>query len=251
MSALKDFRQLEIGHLLILRDMTEQKQAQAKIVEQQQAMAMLHERERLARELHDSLGQVFAFINTQGQTIHRLLDRGDISTAQQYVDRLVEVTRDADMDIRESILGLRATLFEHGFFLILEQYLARFEKNFNIRTELLKPETLGNDVFNPLVEVQLMRILQEALTNVRKHAGADSVRITFTPKDSCIWMTIQDDGQGFDSRTRYGKVDEHVGLRVMQERAEEVGGSVMVHSETGQGTVVEVCMPVKEGGAKQ
>jgi PAS domain S-box-containing protein len=248
-SALKDFRQLDIGYLLMMRDMTEQKLAQAKIVEQQQAMAMLHEREHLARELHDSLGQIFAFINTQGQTIHRLLDRGDISTAQRYVDRLVEVARDADMDIRESILGLRTTLDEQGFLSILEKYLARFEKNFNIRTELIKPEAIGNDYFKPLVEVQLMRILQEALTNVRKHASADSVRITFTLEDHFVRMTVQDDGQGFDSGARFGKVDEHIGLRVMQERAEEVGGNVKVYSEPGHGTVVEVCMPVKERGA--
>ncbi len=247
MSVLKDFRLLEIGHLLILRDVTDQRRAQVKALEQQRALAMLHERERLARELHDSLGQVFAFINTQGQTIQRLLDRGNISTAQKYTDRLVEVAREADLDIRESILGLRAMLFEQGFFPILEQYLTRFEKNFNIHTELSKPEALGNNIFPPLVEVQLLRILQEALTNVRKHANANSVRINFALNDSCVWVTIQDDGQGFDSTAKYGKVDEHVGLRVMQERAEEVGGSMKVHSEPGQGTVVEVCMPVNDG----
>ncbi len=248
-SPLKDFRQLDIGCLLMLRDVTEQKKIQAKIVEQQRALAMLHERERLARELHDSLGQVFAFINTQGQTIQRLLGRGNISTAQIYADRLVEVARDADMDIRESILGLRATLFEQRFFSILEQYLARFEKNFNIRAELSKPGTIGDDTFKPLVEVQLLRILQEALTNVRKHANANSVRITFALNDSCVWVTIHDDGQGFDPAGRHENVDEHVGLRVMQERAEEVGGSMRVHSEPGQGTVVEVCIPVNEGAA--
>ena len=245
-SALKDFRGLEMGRLVLLRDVTERRQAQAKLVEQQRALALLRERERLARELHDSLGQVFAFVNTQGQTIRRLLNRGDISTAQKYVDRLVDVARDADMDIRESILGLRTTLYEQGFFPALFQYLARYEKNCNIHAELMKPEALGEGTFEPLMEVQLLRIIQEALTNVRKHANADSVRIAFTLKGRCIWVTIQDDGQGFDSGTRLGKIDEHVGLRVMQERAEEVGGSIRVQSESGQGTVVEVCMPVKE-----
>ena len=247
MSVLKDFRQLEIGHLLMLRDVTEQRHAQAKVLEQQRALAMLHEREQLARELHDSLGQIFAFINTQGQTIQRLLDRGNIPSAQKYADRLVDVAREADLDIRESILGLRAMLFEQGFFPILEQYLTRFEKNFNIHTALSKPEALGNNSFPPMVEVQLLRILQEALTNVRKHANANSVRINFALNDSCVWVTIQDDGQGFDSTARDVKVDGHVGLRVMQERAEEVGGSLQVHSEPGQGTVVEVSMPVNDG----
>jgi signal transduction histidine kinase len=246
-SPLKDFRGSEIGRLLMLHDVTEQKQAQLKIVEQQRAMAMLVERERLARELHDSLGQVFAFVNTQGQTIHRLLSRGDISIAQTYLDRLVDVAQDADLDIRESILGLRVALFEQGFFPALRQYLARYEKNFGIHAELIKPETMGEGVFEPLAEVQLLRILQEALTNVRKYANADSVRIAFVLHDSCVRVSVQDDGQGFDTRTSSEDGGEHVGLRVMGERAAEIGGSLSLRSEPGQGTLVEVCVPVKGG----
>jgi len=109
--------------MLLLHDVTEQKQAEAQIVNQQRALAMLHERERLARELHDSLGQTFAFVNTQGQAIRRLLSRGDIATADEYVLRLVEVAREADMDIRESILGLRVAISGQGFFPVLSNIL--------------------------------------------------------------------------------------------------------------------------------
>jgi PAS domain S-box-containing protein len=87
-SLLNDFRGFEVGRLLLLRDVTEQKRAQAQILEQHRSLAMLREREQLARELHDNLGQVFAFVNVQGQTIHRLLSRGDLSTADEYVRRL-------------------------------------------------------------------------------------------------------------------------------------------------------------------
>jgi PAS domain S-box-containing protein len=247
-SPLKDFRRLDIGCLLMLRDVTEQKKVQAKIVEQQRALAMLRERECLARELHDNLGQVFAFVNTQGQTVNRLLGRGEISTAQAYLDRLIEVSREADLDIRESILGLRAALSEQGFFPALVQYLTRYEKNFGIHTELLKPEGFGDDVFEPLVEVQLLRILQEALTNVRKHAGARRVQIEFDCEDDRAHITVKDDGQGFDPSQHSSGTGEHVGLRVMCERAEEIGGNLSLHSEPGQGTVVAVCVPVKREG---
>jgi len=78
-------------------------------------------------------------------------------------------------------------------------------------------------VFEPLIEVQLLRILQEALTNVRKHAGANCVRIAFAFENHCTTVTIQDNGQGFDPGGGPGESGEHVGLRVMRERAEEVG----------------------------
>jgi signal transduction histidine kinase len=243
-SRLKDFRQLEIGRLLMLRDVTEQKQAQAQILEKQRALAMLQERERLARELHDSLGQVFAFVNTQGQAASRLLGHGDIPTAQAHLNRLVEVSREADMDIRESILGLRADLSELGFFPALVQYLTRYERTFGIHTQLTKPESFRKVVFEPVVEVQLLRILQEALTNVRKHASACSVQISFKDEGGWVCVTVKDDGQGFDLQAGSVLAEEHVGFGVMRERAEEVGGSLHLNSTPGQGTEVVVLLPV-------
>jgi PAS domain S-box-containing protein len=243
-SALSNWRGLAVGRLLLLHDVTEQKQAQAQIVEQQRALAMLQEREQLARELHDSLGQAFAFVNTQGQTIRRLLSRGDLATADEYTSRLVEVAREADVDIRESILGLRVALSGQGFFPVLVQYLTQYEKNYAIHTELEKPDTMLDGTFEPLVEVQLLRILQEALTNIRKHAGAHRVRISFISEAGCGRITVQDDGQGFDPQARSDSFSEHVGLRVMRERAEEVGGHLLVDSTPGQGTRVMVEVPV-------
>lgn len=244
-SLLKDFRGLEVGRLLLLHDVTEQKHAQAQILDQHWALSMLHEREQLARELHDNLGQVFAFVNVQGQTIHRLLSRGDLSTADEYVCRLLEVAREADVDIRESIMGLRATISEHGLLPTLTQYLARYEKNYGIQTRLEDSQTYIDGALEPLVEAQLLRILQEALTNVRKHANARSVRIAFVLEDGCARVSVRDDGQGFDPEVTSAGMEEHVGLRVMRERAEELGGSLSLQSALGQGTELVVRVPVK------
>ncbi len=244
-SPLNDFRGLTVGCLLLLGDVTEQKRAQAQILKQQRALSMLHEREQLARELHDNLGQVFAFVNVQGQTIHRLLSRGDLSTADEYVSRLLEVARAADVDIRESIMGLHATISEHGLLPTLTQYLARYEKNYGIQTRLEGSDTFTDGAFEPLVEVQLLRILQEALTNVRKHANARSVRVAFVLEDGWARVTVHDDGRGFDPDVSPPGMEEHVGLRVMRERAEEVGGSLSLQSALGQGTELVVRVPVK------
>jgi PAS domain S-box-containing protein len=244
-SLLRDFRGLEVGRLLRLRDVTEQKRAQAQILEQQRALSMLHEREQLSRELHDNLGQVFAFVNLQGQTIHRLVRRGDLSTADEYLCRLLEVAREADVDIRESIIGLRANISEHGLLLTLTQYLARYEKNYGIQTQLEGSEPFTNGAFEPLVEVQLVRILQEALTNVCKHANARCVRIVFALEDGWARVSVRDDGRGFDPDASSAGSEEHVGLRVMRERAEEVGGSLSLKSASGQGTELVVRVPMK------
>jgi signal transduction histidine kinase len=175
-SVLEDFRGLLIGHLLMLRDVTERRRAQAQALEQQRTLAVIRERERLARELHDDLGQVLAFVSTQGQAVRRLLARGEIAAADEHVGRLVEVAHEADTDIRESILSLRVALAGQGLWPALATYLDQYEQRYGIRTELTRPETLGDGAFEPLVEVQLLRIIQEALTNVRKHLRSLCVR---------------------------------------------------------------------------
>jgi len=244
-SLLHDFRGLAVGRLLRLRDVTEQKRTHAQILEQQRSLAMLRERERVARELHDNLGQVFEFVNVQGQTIHRLLGRGDVATADEYVERLIDVAREADVDIRESIISLRATLSEQGLLPTLTKYLAKYEKNYGIQTRLEGSEIFADEIFEPLVEVQLLRIMQEALTNVRKHANAGCVRIVFALEDSWARVSILDDGRGFDSKVFSAGMEEHIGLRVMRERAEDVGGGLSLKSASGQGTELVVRVPVK------
>ena len=243
-SPLRDFRGQSIGRLLLFLDVTEQRRGQAQLLEQQRTLAVIRERERLARELHDDLAQVLAFVNTQGQTARRLMARGEIAAADAQVARLVEVAGEADTDIRESILGLRVALTGQGIFPALATYIEQYEKRYAIRTELSRPPTLGDDVFEPAVEVQLLRIIQEALTNARKHAHAHSVSVTFTAQDGCAQVAVQDDGCGFEPEEIFDAAPGHVGLRVMRERAEEIGGGLAVHSEVGQGTRIVVSVPL-------
>ena len=248
-SPLRDFRGQSIGRLLLFLDVTDQRRAEAQRLERQRTLAVIRERERLARELHDDLGQVLAFVNTQGQTARRLMARGEIAAADAQVARLVEVAQEADTDIRESILGLRVALPEQGFFPALATYLEQYEKRYAIGTELNCPPTLGDDLFEPAVEVQLLRIIQEALTNARKHARARSVSVTFAAQDGCAQVAVQDDGCGFEPQDIFDAAPGHVGLRVMRERAEEIGGEFAVHSSVGQGTQIVVTVPLVVGAS--
>jgi len=244
-TALEDFRGLVIGHLLMLHDVTRQRQVQAQVLEQQRRLAVIRERERLARELHDNLGQVLAFVTTQGQAIHRLLSRGEIAEADAQVGRLVDVASEADTDLRESILGLRAAFDAQGLLPALAAYLSQYEKRYGIHTTLSAPQALGDGALDPLAEVQLLRIIQEALTNARKHARARAVWVTFVVDDGHAQVTVQDDGCGFDQQAVSGDPGNRVGLRVMHERAEEADGALAVQSAVGEGTRVIVTVPLR------
>jgi PAS domain S-box-containing protein len=241
-SSLIDRRGFRLGRLIIFRDITETKRAREMLVEQQRALATLQERDRVARELHDGLGQVLGFVKMQAQAAQELVAR-DPRTAESYLAQLASVAQDAHADIREYILGARTTDdADSGFLAPLRQYLERFSSSYGLSVELAAPPELGEDAFGPAVQVQLLRIIQESLTNSRKHAHASHVQVKFTLDGSQMDVTITDDGQGFDPAHLVRDVQKY-GLRFMRERAEEVGGTLEVQSAPGQSTRVVVRVP--------
>jgi signal transduction histidine kinase len=128
----------------------------------------------------------------------------------------------------------------------LTQYLQRFGENYGIAVELSAPSELNDGAFAPMVEAQLLRIIQEALTNVRKHARAHSVHIGLSIYDSRAEVILQDDGAGFDSALLETAEGQKFGLRFMRERAAEVSGSVQIRSVPGEGTQVVICVPLRK-----
>ncbi len=249
-SPLTDQDGRQIGQVIILHDITEYKKAQAQLQEQRLALAVLEERERIGRELHDSLGQVLAYVNTQAQAARELLFRGQTGMAENYLARLVAVAQEAQGDVREYIASVKgATASRSGLFSTLAQYLQRFGQNYKIHTELTVPEGLAEDALEPAVEVQLVRIIQEALANVRKHAGASSVRVSLAVEGSPLdgqfmQVTVQDDGRGFDPALPSADGEQSFGLSIMRERADGIGSRLEIRSAPGQGTSVVVRVPL-------
>jgi PAS domain S-box-containing protein len=232
-----------VGQLLLLRDVTEQKRVQAKVVEQQRVMATLQERERLARELHDSTSQVLGYVNLQAQTIQKWLQNGNNEKAEALVGRLAEIAKDAHADVRESILGLRSGGTEEWAFLpVLKRYLNDFQSQYNINTELLLSNNMQENTLSAVAGIQALRVIQEALTNARKHGGAHKVRVSFEELNDTARVRITDDGSGFDI-TQQNKSGSHFGLTFMRERMAEIGGSVKIDSKPGAGTVVDLEVP--------
>jgi signal transduction histidine kinase len=210
-----------------------------------QVLAVTEERERIAREMHDSLAQVLGYVNTKAQAAQALLEGGQSDRAAAQIGQLAQAARDAYADVRENILGLRTSIGpERTLIDTLGDYLPRWQDQNGIAVELdagsLVPGTLG---LSPMTEIQLLRILQEALANVRKHAEATSVRITLRAEDHTIRATIADNGRGFDPETIGRSEFPRFGLATMRERAEAVGGALEIDAAPGQGTEVRVKVP--------
>jgi PAS domain S-box-containing protein len=250
-SQLKDFRGLPVGQLVMLHDITEQKQAQAQILEQQRALATLQERERLARELHDSTGQVLGYASLKVGATRKLIADGRLEKADDQLAKLENAISEAHADLREYILNLRAvTTSEKSFFNTLQQWLDGYRQNYDLRVGVSLAPGVEEVLFPPDTQLQLMRILQEALSNARKHSRADCVEVSAWRENGHACFRIQDNGRGFDATLAGGKENgengpAHYGLRFMRERAEALGGSLSIESTPGVGTRVEVEVPVE------
>jgi signal transduction histidine kinase len=235
-----------LGYLLVLHDVTERKKADSRMVDQQRALATLRERDRVARELHDSLGQVLGYAKMQAQAARERLARGQWRQADEHLAQLAAVAQDAHADVREYILGARAGgSAETAFLPALEEYLRRFQAAYGIGTSLAAPAGLAGRALEPMVGTQLLRIIQESLTNVRKHARARAVHVGLSVSNGKAEAVVQDDGDGFETGGLGVAEASTFGLRFMRERASEVGGTVEIRSAPGAGTRVVVTVPVR------
>jgi len=222
----------------------------ARLYEQVQSITALEERGRIGRELHDGLAQVLGYLYLQSKAAEGLLSSGQIAQAQAELQYMQEVAQEAYGDVRESILGLRTTVTPGaGLIPTLTEYLDKFSQQSGINARLV----IGDDTemkFAPVVEIQLLRIIQEALANTRKHSRASRAWVRFEADEAGAVITVEDDGRGFDPSRIWQKGHEHFGLQTMRERAESVGGDVHISTQPGQGTRVVVQLPLSRQGGK-
>lgn len=246
---LADQRGQILGQAFVWKDITGQKQAQLQLMEQEKALSILTERNRIGREIHDGQGQLGGYFQMELQTIQVLLEKNQPEKAKLHVERLSAMAREYNTDVRETITGLKigSASANQDFLTMLQEYLDSYEKNYGITTEIStsqQPDVLLLDI---AAKVQLQRIIQEALNNIRKHAKAKRVQVSIQTSGGEITVCVADDGQGFDtSASPMGK--NHYGLRIMKERAEEVGGELQVESEPGVGTKVTVKFSLRKVG---
>lgn len=206
-------------------------------------LAALEERDRLAREMHDHLAQGLGYLNVKSAMTDELLANEQVELAHESLLELKKVVKILYTDVREEIFNLRTTVPERiSFFATLKDYLADYQTHYGLNVQL----TVNNEdpvEFSPEVTSQLLRIIQEALTNVRRHSDAEEVSIHFSESNSGVRMRIEDNGRGFRPEQTSQAAGQHYGLQIMRERAESVGGRLELHSQPGQGTRIVVWFP--------
>jgi PAS domain S-box-containing protein len=246
--------------LEVATDISKVKEAEA----QKQRLAAVEERERIGRELHDDLGQVVGYINVQAQTALALLKQDQLPQAHAALNQLVRVAEEAQGNVRQHILGIRQTPStpSPNFFNTLQGYLSKLQARYGLRVHLQRPFDWPTSPFAPEVEIQILRIVQEALTNVAKHAGVRKAWVRFEPVGSQARVTVEDHGMGMPSsdpraaggqqgeQARRGTAertpppDRHFGLHMMRERAQSVGGSLRVETVPESGTRILLDVPL-------
>ncbi|MBN1316878.1 MAG: sensor histidine kinase, partial [Anaerolineales bacterium] len=216
----------------------------ARLYQQAEEIAAATERGRLARELHDAVSQTLFSASLIADVLPRLWERNP-AEAQKRLVELRQLTRGALAEMRTLLLELRPAALEQTPLAELLRQLAeaaagrgRVDVTVKVRGEAPLPVE---------IKTALYRIAQEALNNVIKHAGAAHALVTLEQGPQRTLLRISDDGQGFDPAPF---LPGHLGLQIMQERAQSIGASIRVTSKAGKGTIVTI-IRLKNGSEKE
>jgi two-component system, NarL family, sensor kinase len=216
----------------LARDITPQKQAEA--------TSILEERNRMAREIHDTLAQVFTGILAQVGAANQVLT-DDLEATQAHLDLIKELARTGLSEARRSVIALRPQLLEEGSLQSALHHLVTQTRSAANDTTLYYEIKGTAYALPPEVESNLLRIGQEALTNAIRHANADEIRMELIYEQEQFLLRVKDDGQGFG----VGSISslDGFGLLGMSERSERIDAQLTIESQPGQGTeiIVTVC----------
>ncbi len=212
-----------------------------RLVALEKEAAVSQERTFIARELHDSIAQSLAFLKIQVHLLRDALAEGRAHEVNEAVTEIDAGVRECYGDVRELLLHFRTRASAEDIGPALQTTLRKFEHQTGMRTSLaLSGAGLP---LPPLVQVQVLHIVQEALSNVRKHAQATHVWVDVQQQPQ--WrFEVRDDGRGFVAPAEGSSDETQVGLRIMDERAERIGAALDVLSAPGRGTSVVLTLPL-------
>ena len=202
-------------------------------------MSLMQERTMLAHELHDSLAQTLASLRYQVRMLDDTLQQDDSARARQETERIRASLDEAHTELRQLLFHFRAPLDGRGLVPTLQGMIERFRKETGIAAFL--QHDCGEISLPAILEMQVLRIIQESLANTRKHSQAQTVRVLLDCDEHGNYRAlIEDDGVGIGETVLDGNPGEHVGLSIMQERAQRLGGALRIESEPGEGTQIEL-----------
>lgn len=228
--------QLEEANTRLERALNENAKLQAQLVQQARESGVHDERERLALEIHDTLAQSLTGIVTQLQAVTET----DTTASRDHIKRAADLAREALGEARRSVQGLLPIRLDSAD---VVEALTHLTRDWSATTGVTSEVVVTGQV-QPLhrdIEATVLRVAQEALTNVGKHADAGRVGVTLSYTDDELVLDVRDDGSGFTSiapPTGHG-----VGLHGMRQRAARVAGDLVVESEPGGGTAISLRVP--------
>jgi signal transduction histidine kinase len=203
---------------------------------------VLEERARLAREIHDTLAQGFVGIRSQLDAV-ALSMPDDGSPARQYLEMARRMARHSLTEARRSMMDLRASVLQDVDLAAALEAGAR-TWTAGLPVEVSAAVTGEKRPIPQETEQQLLRIAQEAVANIIKHAGASRIEIQLQREPKLLRLRIVDNGRGFEERDAFAAHGGHFGLIGMRERAERLGGELHLASRPGEGTQVEASVPL-------
>lgn len=201
------------------------------------------ERHAISQELHDRVGQNLTALNLnltiiqnqlQGQALSTVAGR--LTDSMNLVTEMIVIVRDVMSDLRPVVLN------EYGLVAALHEYTSNFGARYGIKVEFTKSNSLPPSLDSAL-EMTVLRITQEALLNIGRHAKSDRVRVAVHCDDDSILLRVEDNGVGFQTPAN-GTASHGHGLTIMRERAEAVGGTLNIDSAPGTGTRIEAMLPI-------
>jgi signal transduction histidine kinase len=213
-------------------------------MERARSEAVAQERSRLARDLHDAVTQTLFSTTLTAEVLPKIWDR-DPQEGRRKLEELRELTRGALAEMRTLLLELRPDALAESD---LKDLLRHLGNAFNARARIPIHASVEGACDLPLeVKIAFYRVAQEALNNIAKHSQASQVALALRCLPGAVRMQVDDDGQGFDP-TAAGTRD-HFGLRIMRERAEQVGAQFEIRSQPGQGTHIHMHWQPPSGAA--
>lgn len=206
---------------------------------QAQDQAVLEERNRMAREIHDSLAQGFTGIVVQLEAAEEMLEEGDLTEAQPHLTRAKTLARHSLQEARRSVWALRpAALTNQNLPAALRDMVQKLTGGIALQSQVIEQGV--SFTLRPEIEETLLRIAQEAVNNVLKHAQASQLTLTLTYLAPAVTLCVKDNGRGLGEKSGRG-----FGLLSMQERAERCGGRLEIRQPAGGGT--EIFCEVQHG----
>ncbi len=205
--------------------------------------AIIEERRRIAREIHDGVAQSLGYLNLKTKLVSDSVSARNTVQALTELGEIREVVQNTYEDIRESIDQLTTEIRNLPIVPALANYIREFSDNNGIPVKFNVSRPFPR--LSPVAELQLLRIAQEALTNVRRHAQATEVEVTLETTSPAVEMLVSDNGQGFNLADLEKSPPGYHGLNIIKERAEGLGGSVDIVTAPGEGTEVRINLPIE------